>query len=449
MKKILILGAGQSAPFLIDYLLKTAEKNGWFVTVADLDIANAQRAIQGSTAGTATAFDVNDAALRAALIRKADIVVNLLTPVFQHLLALDCVNFKKHMVTASYEDKRVSQLEQDAVRSGILILNEMGLDPGIDHMSAMKLIHSIRERGGFISSFLSYGGALPAPESATNPLRYCITWNARNVIRAGEAGALYLEDNHLKMLSHHNVFNRTWPVEIEGVGAFEAYPNRNSMVYQDIFGLGHVKTMIRGTLRFPGWSETWQQIVKLGLANETMPLPDLHGKSYRDFILMFLPLHVSGSSIESRVANHLNINPTGRIMENLRWLGLFSDETINGHSETAADVMTNLLKSKLALPENGRDMVILRHELVAEFPGEKNAKEHIVATLTDYGEPGGFTAIARTVGMPAAIATKLILQGKLPITGCHIPTTPAIYEPVMAELKQNGIVFDETVKRIA
>lgn len=448
MKKILILGAGQSAPYLIHYLLKTAEKNGWFVTVADLDIANAQRAIQGSTAGTATAFDVNDSSLRAALIRKADIVVNLLAPTFQHLLALDCVNFKKHMVTASYEDKRVRQLEPDAVRSGIIILNEMGLDPGIDHMSAMKLIHSIRERGGFISSFLSYGGALPAPESATNPLRYCITWNALNVIRAGEAGALYLEDHQLKMLSHHNVFNRTWPVEIDGVGSFEAYPNRNSMIYQDIFGLGRVKTMIRGTLRFPGWSETWQQIVKLGLANETMPLPAMGQSTYREFVQMFLPLHVSGSNVESRVANYLSINPTGRIMENLKWLGLFSDERIDDGAETAADVMTHLLKDKLVLPKDGRDMVILRHELIAEFPEENNKKEHIVATLTDYGEPGGFTAIARTVGMPSAIATKLILQGKLPISGCHIPTSPAIYEPVVAELKDNGIIFNETVRSI-
>ncbi len=447
MKQVLVLGAGQSATYLIDYLLNEAQKNDWFVTVGDLNREVAMAAVNNHPSGNAIAFDINDATMRETQIKKTDIVVNLLHPMFQHLIAIDCVHFGKHMVTASYEDANVKLLDQDAHRKGILILNEMGLDPGIDHMSAMKLIHAVQSKGGIITSFLSYGGALPAPDSAPEPLRYAITWNPRNVIRAGEAGALYMEDGKLKTLSHHHVFKRTWPVEVEGIGTFEAYPNRNSMMYQELFGLKNVKTMVRGTLRFPGWSETWQQIVALGLPNETMPIPGLADMTYRDFTQMFLPLHVSGSRLENRVANFLGINPTGGIMANLNWLGLFSEEKIGGNHRTSADVMTAMLSRKLPLPEGGRDMVILIHEIDVHYPEENNRSERITTTLIDYGVPNSFTAIAKTVGLPAAIAAKMILNGKMHLTGCHIPTHPSIYEPVLEELKKFGVGFAEVVKQ--
>nr|NIT60654.1 saccharopine dehydrogenase [Fodinibius sp.]NIV15376.1 saccharopine dehydrogenase [Fodinibius sp.]NIY29236.1 saccharopine dehydrogenase [Fodinibius sp.] len=297
MKQILVLGAGQSTTYLIDYLLKEAPKEDWFVTVGDRDLNAAQKAVGEYASGSAIPFDINDSTLRATQFQKADIVVNLLSPLFQHLIALECINYGKPMVSASYAQPRVKELDLDANRKGIIILNEMGLDPGIDHMSAMALIHSLYKQGGVITTFLSYGAGLPAPEVNSNPLRYCVTWNPRNVVRAGEAGAQYMEDGKIKVLPYHNLFNRTWTVDAEGVGTLEAYPNRDSLIYREIFGLDDVSTMIRGTLRYPGWSETWQQLVKLGLTNETMPIPNLQKMTYREFTQLFLPLHISGSKL--------------------------------------------------------------------------------------------------------------------------------------------------------
>ncbi|MCB0750365.1 MAG: saccharopine dehydrogenase, partial [Ignavibacteriae bacterium] len=385
---------------------------------------------------------------RHSLIQKSDVVVNFLTPTFQYLIALDCVRFGKHVITASYENPRVAELSNDAQSKGILILNEMGLDPGIDHMSAMQIITRIRENNGTISSFISYGSGIPAPEVKSNPLNYCITWNPSNVVTAGDAGAQYLEDGKIKLLPHHEVFRRTWDVEIENLGMFEAYPNRDSLLYQKIFNLKKVNTMIRGTLRYPGWSETWYQIVKLGLYLNTLTLPEIAERSYRDFTEMFLPLNVSGPKLEARIANYLNISPTGSIMKNLSWLGLFSNEKIGKNFRTPMDLMTDLIKKKMPLPEGQRDMVILHHEIIAEYK-DQNKKEKIVSTLVEYGDPKEkFTAIAKTVGAPAAIAAKLVLKGELNLTGCHIPTHPAIYTKVLEELATLGIKFNEKTEEI-
>lgn len=445
MKQILILGAGQSTPYLINYLLNEAKNHDWFVTVGDRDISAAQRQVDNHPNGAAIEFDANDAAMRSAQFEKADIVVNMLSPVFHHLVALECLNHNAHMISASYESKEVGDLNLDAHRKGLLILNEMGLDPGIDHMSAMKLIHSVQKEGGIIETFLSYGSGLPAPEVKSNPLDYCITWNPRNIVRAGEVGAQYMEDGKIKILSHHTVFTRSWMVDVDGVGTLEAYPNRNSLVYKEIFGIESVKTMIRGTLRYPGWSETWHQLIRLGLPNDTMPNPHLKEMSYREFLEIFLPLHLSGSKLEQRVANFLNISPTGKIMENLKWLGLFSNELIGANPANASEVMINLLLKKLPLPAGAQDMVILQHEIEAQYPEKNNHRERIRSTLIEYGDSGqpGFTAMAKTVGLPAAIATKMALTGQLPLTGCQLPTHPAIYEPVLEELEKSGISFKE------
>ncbi len=446
MKKILVLGAGQSSPYLIRYLLEQAEKYDWFVTVGDRDEELARQRVNNHPRGEAIYFDVNDAMMRSSQLSKADIVVNMLAPTFQHMIALDCVHHGKPMISTSYQDMRIRDLHLDAQRKGILILNEMGLDPGIDHMSAMSLIQRIKREGGVIEEFISYGSGLPAPEASTNPLRYCITWNPRNVVMAGEMGAQYMENCKIKILPYHGVFQRTWSVEVEGVGTLEAYPNRDSLIYLSKFDLQRVKTMIRGTLRYPGWSETWLQIVRLGLPNETMQIPDLGNRTYRELLEMFLPLHISGTKLEQRVAQFLNISPTGKIMENLKWLGLFSEEKIGIPAKTSAEVLIHLLKKKLVLPPNARDMVILVHKLVARFPEQGDRRREIVSTMVEYGEPGGFTAISKTVGLPAAIATKLVLTNRLPLTGCHIPTHPAIYETVLQELTDLGLKFTEVEK---
>jgi len=448
MKNILILGAGQSAPYLISYLLNEAQKNNWFVTVADRNVELARAAVNSHPHGNGIEFDVNDSEKRHSLIQKSDVVINFLTPTFQYLIALDCVRFGKHVITASYENSSVAELDSDAKSKGILILNEMGLDPGIDHMSVMAIITRIRENGGTISSFISYGSGIPAPEVKSNPLNYCITWNPSNVVTAGDAGAQYLEDGKIKLLPHHKVFDRTWSVDIDNLGAFEAYPNRDSLYYIKIFDLKKVSTMIRATLRYPGWSETWNQIVKLGLYLNTLTLPDIAESSYLDFTEMFLPLNVSGPKLEARIANYLNISPTGTIMKNLIWLGLFSDEKIGVNFKTPMDLMTDLIKKKMPLPEGQRDMVILHHEIIADY-GETRKKEKIFSTLVEYGDPKAkFTAIAKTVGAPAAIATKLLLNGELGMTGCHIPTHPEIYTKVLDELKTLGIGFTEKTEEL-
>ena len=444
MKHILVLGAGKSTPYLINYLLERAEKYDWFVTVGDMNKKLARESVGRHPRSSSITFDVNDTEMREAQIAKADVVVNFLPPTFQYILALDCIKQRKHMITASYQDIRMADINADAQRHGVLILNEMGLDPGIDHMSAMSVIQNVKKDGAQIEAFRSYGSGLPAPDSIDNPLKYTITWNPRNVVMAGETGAQYLYKGKIKILPWHEVFQRTWRIELDGIGTLEAYPNRDSMLYMKLFGLENVHTMIRGTLRYPGWSETWLQVVRLGLPNESIRISGLRRKTYRQLVEMFLPLHDPGPSLEQRVANFLNISPTGNIMEKLQWLGLFSDEKIQTAGNTSAEVLADLLNRKLQLAENNRDMVAIVHELTVKYPGNGRQRTKIRSTMIEYGMPGGFTAIAKTVGLPSAIATKLLLTGELPICGCHIPTHQAIYTRVLPELEKHGIIFKET-----
>jgi len=449
MKRILVLGAGKSSPYLIDYFLKHSEENDWFVTVGDLDLELAHSRIAGYARADAIEFDVNDSELRSAQIGKADVVINMLAPRFQYVVALTCVMLGKHMISVSYEDQRIRELERDAVRKGVLILTEIGLDPGIDHMSAADLIHRIKKDGGIVRSFESYGGGLPAPDSLNNPLKYVISWNPRNVVMAGENGAQYLENGKIKIIPYHNVFQHTWTLEVDGLGMMEAYPNRDSLYYQKKYGFDDADTVIRGTIRFPGWSETWFQIVRLGLPNEKLTIPDLKNKTFAELTEMFLPANGGGmGNIEQRVANFLKISPTGEIIDKMRWLGLFSNEKIGIEAQTSAEVMIHLISERLKLTEDARDMVILLHRLEVEYPKQNHRKERIVSTMINYGEKAGFSSMAKSVGLPAALVAKLLLKEELPLTGCHIPTHPAIYKVVMDELAQEGFSFNEKRENI-
>jgi saccharopine dehydrogenase-like NADP-dependent oxidoreductase len=445
VKQVLVLGAGKSSPFLIAHLLELAGTHDWFVTVGDVDVEVARRHVGRHPRGAALAFDINDAHLRSAQIEKSDVVVNMLSPVFQDLVAWDCVAHGRHMRSVSYDDEAVRDLSTDARRKGVLLLTDLGLDPGIDHMSAMKLIRRIQAEGGRVDSFRSYGSGIPAPEGDLNPLRYVVSWNPRNVVMSAEHGAQYMLDGKIKLVPFHQVFLHTWAVDVPGIGTLEAYPNRDSLSYIRAFGLRDARTMIRGTLRYPGWSETWSQIVRLGLPNETLRIPDLARRTYAEVLEMHLPLTVSGSGLEQRMANYLGISPTGKIMENLRWLGLFSDEPTGCEGETAAAMMVHVLSRKLPLEPGQRDMVVLAHELEVEYPGQDRPRETISSTLVERGDPDGFTAMARTVGLPTAVAVKLLLTDGIPITGSQIPTHPSIYEPVLREIAKAGLVFTEQV----
>jgi saccharopine dehydrogenase-like NADP-dependent oxidoreductase len=446
VKQILILGAGQSSAFLIHHLLELASQRHWFVTVGDLDLDLARERVGAHPSGNAIYFDVNDSNLRSMQIEHADVVVNMLPPAYQDLVAWDCVNHGRHMLSVSYRDQAVRDLEPDALRKGVLLLCELGLDPGIDHMSAMALIRRVHERGGVIRGFRSYGSGIPAPDQPHNPLRYVVTWNPRNVAMSGEAGAQYMENGRIKIVPFHQVFHHTWDVDVEGIGRLEAYPNRDSLAYRDAFGLEGIETMVRGTLRYPGWSETWAQVVGLGLPNEGLRIPGLAQRSYREVVEMFLPLNITEGRIEQRIARFLHISPTGTIMENLRWFGLFSDEPVGCEGETAAAMLIHLLQKKLPLPEGLRDVVVLVHELEVTYPEGDREPEHITSTMVSEGEAGGFTAMSRTVGLPTAIAVRLLLDGELPLTGCHIPTHPAIYEPVLREISAAGLKFTERIQ---
>ncbi len=443
MKKILVLGAGQSSPFLITYLLERADQQNWFVTVADRDDALAAERAGDHHRASHLSLEMSDTLALSAEIRNADLVVNFMPPRFQPLIAWECVQQGRSMVSVSYRNEDLRQLDADARRKGVLLLPEMGLDPGIDIMTAAEIVDRVRRAGGRIESFESYGGGLPAVDCQCNPLRYVITWNPRNVVMAAEEGAQYLLDGKVKIVPWHHVFGRSWRVEIPDVGTLEGYPNRDSLSYQQIFGLEHVHTMIRGTLRYPGWSETWGQIVKLGLPNEHLRIPDLDGRTMAEVVEMFLPRSASGANLQARVANFLGISPTGAIMRNLEWLGLFSTEPLEASGQTSAEVLISLLERKLALPADGRDMVVLHHVLEVRYPEDGDRRERITATFTDNGIPGGMTAMARSVGNPAAIAVEKMLTGEFPLTGCHIPTHPAIYEPVLAGLRASGLTFRE------
>jgi len=443
MKHILVLGAGQSSPYLIHALLRDAQEHDWFVNVGDLDVDLAWSRVQGHSRGSALHFDVNDDAMRSSQIEDADVVVNMLAPAFRNLVAWDCVRHGTPMLSVSYMDRGLRDMDADAHRRGILLLCELGLDPGIDHMSAMLLIQRVRDDGGRVTAFRSYGSGIPAPEHLDNPLKYVITWNPRNVVMAGEHGAQYMERGRIKLVPSHQVFHHTWPVEVEGVGLLEAYANRDSLTYMKAFGLVNVHTMIRGTLRWPGWSETWAQIVQLGLPNETLRIPGLAERTYREVLEMFLPLNIDDPKIGQRLARYLKISPTGGIMQKLRWLGLLSDEKTGCRGETAAAMLVDLLKRKLPLGPEARDMVVLAHELDVDYPASDSPAERITSTLVARGEAGGFTAMSRTVGLPVAIATKLLLKGELPLTGAHLPTHPSIYEPVLRDMAGEGLEFRE------
>lgn len=442
MKNVVVFGSGHSASFLVSQLLEDALAEDLFVTVGDRDLAAAQACVGEHPRGAAIQLDVNDAGLRSAEIERSALVVNMLPAAFQHLVAWDCVSHGRDMLSVSYRDQATRDLDLDAKRQGILILSEMGLDPGIDHMSAMALIRSVQGDGGKIVAFRSYGSGIPAPGQPHNPLRYVLTWDPRNVVMAGQAGAQFMERGHIKVLPFHGVFEHTWPFDVLGMGTLEAYANRDSLSYMQSFGLEHVQTMIRGTLRYPGWSETWSQIVRLGLPNETLRIPRLAERSYAEVVEMFLPGGRRAAPVDQRLAQFLRINPTGRIMDNLRWLGLFSEEPTGCQGDTSCAMMVDLLRRKLALADDMSDLVLLVHELEVEYPDRPS--ERVTSTFSAEGEAGGFTAMSRTVGLPVAVAAKLKLRGDLALTGSLIPTHPAIYEPILAELEAAGLRFIET-----
>jgi len=436
MSRILVLGAGLVARPLVQYLL---DQPDFQVTVASRTVEKARALIGDRPNGRALAFDIEREPERLDdLVAQADLAVSML-PYIHHLqVAHACLRHRRHLVTTSYVKDEMRALDSAARQAGVLFLNEIGLDPGIDHMSAMRIIDRVHASGGRVVSFRSYCGGLPAPEANTNPFGYKFSWSPRGVLLAGRNDARYLEDGQVVEVPNRRLFATRHTVPVEGVGDLEAYPNRDSLPYIQLYGIPEARTMYRGTLRYPGWCETWQKFVELGLLDLT-EREDLTGMTYRQ-LLAHLIGRPETSDLRRDLAVHLNIPADSPILDRFEWLGLFRDDPLPPE-RTILDVLAVRMQEKLQYAPGERDMVVLLHDFVAEYP---DRRERIRSWLVDFGIPHGDTAMARTVGLPAAIATRLILQGVIRLTGVHIPVLPEIYRPVLAELEERGIRVQET-----
>jgi len=446
MRRVLVLGAGRSAPFLIRRLLDAAVERDWQVTVADRELSLAESRVAGHPAGRAIALDASDEQQMASWIGAADVVANVLAPVFQGRVARLCVEAGVHMVSVSYLQDETRNLDAWARGRSVLLLGEMGLDPGIDHMMASVAMRDVRRDGGAVRSFRSFGSGVPAPDSLSNPLQYLVTWNPWNVATSGWAGAQYLLDGRIRIVPHQRLFLHTWPVQVEGVGRLEGYPNRDSLSYLEHFNLNGVRTMIRGTLRYPGFCETWSKVVKLGLTNDTVHIPRLGERSPREVVEMLLPIPVPSDRVEAAATLFLELNPTGQLMENLRFLGLFDTEPTGCAGDTAAALLSHLLETRLAPQPSSRDMVIIHHEMEIEYPDGDRRPERRVDTLVEVGEPAVMSAMARTVGLPAAIAVEMLLDGTIELRGCRLPSHPEICDAVLGRLRAEGLALRQRVE---
>ena len=443
MKKILVLGAGRSSSILIDYLLENSCDNNWHVTVADYSLDLATDSIKKNTNGSAIFFDVNDEKQRKLEISNSDIVVSMLPASMHVIVAKDCIEFKKNLVTASYVSEEMKNLNQKAKEAGILILNEMGLDPGIDHMSAMQVIDDIKQKNGVLTSFKSFCGGLVHPEYDDNLWNYKFTWNPRNVVLAGQGVAQYIENGQYKYIPYSSLFERVENINILDLGDFEGYANRDSLSYRKSYGLEDIKTLFRGTLRKKGYCKAWNIFVQLGMTNDTYFLENSIDLSNRDFINMFLPYN-ENLSVEEKFCTQFKLSRESDIFKKFEWLGIFSSNKQNINKATPAQLLQTILEDKWSLSENDKDMIVMQHQFLYNLKGENFKK---TSSLVVFGENNVNTSMAKTVGLPVAIATKLILEKKITLKGVSIPTKPEFYKPILKELSENGIVFvDELIK---
>ncbi len=440
MKKALVLGAGLVAGPLVRYLL---EQDDLAVTVASRTLEKAQRLIGQAKNGTALALDVHDEAALDRLIGDHDLAVSLLPYVYHPLVARLCVNHRKPMVTASYVKEEMRALDKAARDAGVILLNEIGVDPGIDHMSAMRVIDRIRSEGGKLTGFSSYCGGLPAPEANDNPFGYKFSWSPRGVLLAGKNPARYLENGKVVDIPGEDLFSHHWPVEIKGFGTLEGYPNRDCLPYIDTYNIHGVTDMFRGTLRYPGWCETMRNIATLGLLDE-MPRNDLTGLTFAQF--MGKMIGKPSAATANDVASFLGIPKDDPVLSKLEWLGLFSEEPLPTDVQSPLDVLASAMLPRMQYAPGERDMLVMQHQFVVEYPDHK---ERITSTLVDYGIPNGDSSMSRLVGLPAAIGAKLVLTGKITLTGVQIPVVPKIYEPVLAELETMGVRFAERTEVIS
>lgn len=439
MSKILIIGAGRSSSSLIDYFLSNAKTHSWHITIADANKKAVESKISNyKELATAVEFDVQNVGLREQLIGRADFVISML-PAFMHGdVARDCVRLGKHLATASYVSQDMRDLDLEAQQKNLLLLNECGLDPGIDHASAMKVIHEIQEKGGKITGFKSFCGGLVAPESNDNPWGYKFSWNPRNVVLAGQGTAQFIENNKLKFIPYNRIYTQIETIEVEGYGKFDAYANRDSISYKKPYGLTNTETMLRGTLRMPGYCKAWNVFVKLGLTDDTYKIHGADLLTYTDLLESFLP--EGKLSVKEKLTAFMGADMDAEVMNKLEYLELFSNKPIKLKEGSPAELLQNLLEEKWLLKPGDKDMIVMQHQFEYELGGEH---KKLNSSLVVIGDDEVHTAMAKTVGLPLAISIKNFLTGKFKLYGVQIPTVKEIYEPMLTELETLGVVFVE------
>ncbi|WP_298494221.1 saccharopine dehydrogenase family protein [uncultured Algibacter sp.] len=441
MRNILIIGSGKSTSYLLKYLLEKSISENLFLTVGDLNIEHTNNLIGNHKNAKAIILDVFDVVSRTNAIKKADIVVSMLPARFHIEVAKDCITHKKHMVTASYVSPEMQALNDDVIANNLILMNEIGVDPGIDHMSAMQVLDKIRDKGGNIILFESFTGGLVAPESDNNLWNYKFTWNPRNVVVAGQGGAAkFLQEGAYKYIPYNRLFRRTEFLEIDNFGRFEVYANRDSLKYQNVYGLENIKTLYRGTMRRVGFSRAWNIFVTLGMTDDSYIIDDSENMSYRDFINAFLPYSPS-DSVELKLRHQLKIDQDDVVWDKLVELDIFNpNKPVGLKKASPAQILQKILMDSWTLSKTDKDMIVMYHK----FGYELNGKKHqIDANLVVLGEDQTYTAMAKTVGLPVAIATLAILNGTIKTPGVQIPISKEVYEPILKELKEFGIVFHE------
>lgn len=442
MRNILIIGAGRSASSLIKYLLEKSTQENLHITIGDLSLELAQRKTNNHPNAKPIALDINNVEQRQSEIQKADIVISML-PAHMHIdVAKDCVKFKKNMVTASYISDAMQALDEEVKANSLVFMNEIGLDPGIDHMSAMKVIDEIRSKGGKMILFESFCGGLVAPESDTNLWNYKFTWAPRNVVLAGQGGAAkFIQEGKYKYIPYHKLFRRTEFLEIEGYGKFEGYANRDSLKYRSVYGLDDILTLYRGTIRRVGYSKAWNMFVQLGMTDDTYPIENSETMSYRDFINSFLPYSPTDST-EIKTRLQLGIEQDDIMWDKLLELDLFNPTKIVGlKNATAAQILEHILSQSWSLQPEDKDMIVMYHKFGYEINGEK---KQIDSKMVCIGDDQTYTAMAKTVGLPVAMATIQILNGKIKTPGVQLPINKEVYLPIIKELEEFGVIFKET-----
>ncbi len=440
MKHILVIGAGRSSSSLIRYLLNIAETQDWEITLTDRDQDIVSQKINNHPRGRGLSFDALNRTERLPELERADLVISMLPARFHLEIAKDCLQLKKNLITPSYITPEMKALDEEVKAAGLLFMNEIGLDPGIDHLSAMRLLDQIRAEGGEMTCFESCTGGLVAPESDNNPWGYKFTWNPRNVVLAGQGGAAkFYNEGKYKYIPYHKLFRRTELIEIEGYGKFEGYANRDSLKYRDVYNLQDIPTIYRGTFRRPGYCRAWNIFVQLGMTDDSYVMEGSENMTYREFVNSFLTYNPH-DSVELKLQHYMNLPQDDYILDKLEWLELFSSKKVGIKNATPAQILQHILEQKWNLDPEDKDMIVMWHKFGFKINGENR---EIHSSMVSIGEDQTYTAMSNTVGLPVGIAARLMLNGKLSLKGVQLPLSAEIYNPVLDELKTYGIKFFE------